>query len=132
MKQAIAILAVFLSLNTAAQQTGFPVKNELPAYKPVKFELHKHFISHKQVHANGNSKETIPYSFDITETRTPVFKTLQDNLKDDRRIFLLQNRKNEWAEFSRGLFGAYTREQWFENKNDEQVRWMSKKINRKQ
>ncbi len=127
MKLAISFLAMFLSISTAAQQSGFPIKNELPSNKPVKFELHKKSISTKPIYVNNNVKEAVTFSF-----YTPDFKTLQDNLSVDKQFFQLQQKKKEWTDFSSGLLhsysSAYTRQSWNENRNNVQQRWMTQKL----
>lgn len=128
MKHAVSILVVFLSLSTAAQQTGFPIKNELPSYKPVKFDLHKNLKSPGQFYINYNSKEANNFSLTKNETIAPGFKTLQDNLSDDKRFFQLQQKKTEWTDFSTGILNSYSRQRWFENKNHVQQRWMAQKV----
>ena len=132
MKQAILLLAAFLSLTTAAQQTGFPIKNVLPAYKPVKFDLHKNLKSPGQFYINYNSKEA--NNFSLTKNAAPEtsFKTLQNNLSDDKHFFQLQQKKTQWTDFSSGILNSYSRQLWFENKNNVQQRWMVKKMKGKQ
>lgn len=136
MKHAATLLAVFLSLTTAAQQTGFPIKNELPAYKPVKFDLHKKLKSPEQSYINDNLKLPDNFSFAKNETTVPGFKTLRDNLADDRHFFKLEQRNKEWTSFSSGLLhtysSSYTRQSWFENRNHVQQRWMAQKMKGKQ
>lgn len=56
MKQAVYTLAVFLSLTTAAQKSGFPVKNEIPVYKPVKVEFHRIFNYPSQINLDDLDK----------------------------------------------------------------------------
>ena len=128
MKHAVLILAVFLSLSAATQQTSFPIKNELPVYKPVKFDLHKKLKSPEQSYINNNLK--VPDNFSLTKNETTVlgFKTLRDNLSDDKQYFKLQQRKTEWTDFFSGTLNSYSRQRWFENKNHVQQRWMAQKI----
>lgn len=132
MKHTVLILVVFLSLSTAAQLKDFPIKNELPAYKPVNFELRKNLKSPEQFYINYNSKEA--NNFSLTKNAAPEtsFKTLQDNLADDKQFFQLQQKKNEWTNFSSGVLhsysSSYTRQRWVENKNNVQQRWMAQKI----
>ena len=63
MKHAVLILAVFLCLSAASQKTSFPIKNELPAYKPVNLELYKKFKSPDPSFVISNSSEASGFSF---------------------------------------------------------------------
>lgn len=128
MKHAVLILAVFLYLSAASQQTSFPFKNELPAYKPVNFELYKRFKSPDPSFVISNSKEASSFSFIKNETTVPGFKTLRDNLSDDKHFFKLQQRNTEWTDFFSGTLNSYSRQRWFDNKNHVQQRWMVQKI----
>lgn len=136
MKHALLILASFLSLSATAQKTSFPIKNELPAYKPVNFDLYKKFKSPDPSFVISNSKEASGFSLIKNKATAPDFNTLLNNLSDDKQFFKLQQKKTEWTNFSSGVLhsysSSYTRQRWFENKNHVQQRWMAQKIKGKQ
>jgi hypothetical protein len=128
MKQATLLLAVFLCLSTAAQQPGNIVSNNLPAYHPVKFEgLKKFKLSEQSYDISGITKL---HSFTLARPETPAFnfKPLQAYLSEDIRYYHLEQKKKEWTQFSSGLLNSWQKQQWLDNKNNIQQKWMAQKI----
>lgn len=125
MKQAILLLAVFLYLPTAAQQ---PLSNELPVYHPVKFETLKKFKS--PIQAYDISGISGFHSFAPAQPAMSVynFKPLQTYLSEDIQYFRLEQKKKEWTQFSSGLLNSWQKQQWLDNKNNIQQKWMIQKV----
>ena len=128
MKQAILIPAVFLYLSTAAQQNGYPVSKELPAYHPVKFEALKKFKPSEQLY-DINSITGL-HSFTLTQPVPAAFnfKPLQSYLSEDIQYSRLEQKKKEWTQFSSGLLNSWQKQQWLDNKYYIQQRWVAQKI----
>ena len=128
MKQAILLLAVFLYFSAAAQLPVSSAPNELPVYHPVKFEQLKKFK--QPVQSAGINTYTGSHLLTQSQPETPAynFKMLQDYLSDDTRYFRLEQKKKEWTQFSSGLLNSWQKQQWLDNKNNIQQKWMMQKV----
>ena len=128
MKQATLLLAVFLYLSTAAQLPVSSSFNELPAYHPVKFEgLKKFRLTEQSYDISGITKL---HSFTAAQPEIPAFnfQPLQTYLSADTRYFRLEQKTKEWTQFSNGLLNSWQKQQWLDNKNNIQQKWMMQKI----
>lgn len=121
-------MAVFLSMTTAAQLPGQPAFNKIPAYQPLKFETLKKFRSPEPSYDVSGIKRL--HSFEINQPEMSSFnaRPLQQYLAKEGSYYRMQQNKNVWMKYANTSSNSVYKQEWYENKNNVQQRWMAKKI----
>jgi hypothetical protein len=127
MKQAIFLPAVFLCLSATAQQTSNQNKNNLPAYQPVKFETLKKFKPATTQNTISLNPSSQPFTLAQPQVQSYNFKPLQTYLSEDVSYFQRQQKTKEWTQFTSSGLNSIYKQQWLDNKNNVQQRWMMQK-----
>lgn len=132
MKQSTLVLALFLCLSTAAQQTANVPGKEIPKYSSVQFEELKKFKSADKANSTNNNSRLYAFSYTQSEIQEYNFKPLQQYLSQDIQQYSIQTNKESWTQFTSGMLSSFQKQQWLENKNNVQQRWMLQTAKKKQ